>query len=125
MKVTSIQIPPELDDPHLEVINIDYDLWTLRITAKTEKWPVVYIDFDHNLGFRVLNESALYKYYADHSTKDYGRLWQIDAGGWLEQEMNDNWYYETEPNAKEFLILGIEACVNVIANNPPKITIPN
>ncbi len=108
-----------------EIIHLNYDVWTLRVTAEFEDIRV-YVDFTNVKGFRVLDEGDLLEFWNPES-RIKGWLWEVKSGGWFDLEKIREGFVtgildgESKPN--EYFILGITDCVNVISYNEPKITI--
>lgn len=63
LKVKQIDSIP-FPDGMPEIINIDYDLWTLRVTLKFfTSDALIYVVFKNVIGFRVLNEGNLLEFW--------------------------------------------------------------
>jgi hypothetical protein len=64
------------------VIQVSFDLWTLRITMQ---FPGIsaptYVEFENVSGFRVLDEGNLLEFWCPEVRKP-GWLWLVEAGGW-------------------------------------------
>lgn len=106
-----------------ELINIEYDLWELRITLKfPKKNEPVYVIFKTPVGFRVLDESDLTEFWSEDSRSN-GWVWEIFQGGWiaLENLRKEKYFSGSKKNNREFLISGIHDCVSIISQEPPKI----
>ncbi|MBO2591354.1 hypothetical protein [Shewanella algae] len=105
-----------------ELLLVNYDLWTLRLTFSFQPNQVVYVDFQEVEGFRVLDEGQLLEFWGKES-KDHW-VFEVLANGWLAVESSR----ETAPaiteggQLKEYLVAGINECVSVMAFDHPKIT---
>ncbi|WP_345880244.1 hypothetical protein [Shewanella algae] len=47
-----------------ELLTVNYDLWTLRLTLAFQPNEIVYVDFEAVEGFRVLDEGQLLEFWA-------------------------------------------------------------
>ena len=132
MDIASIQKPvaSSLDEAEMfagipEVTDITYDLWLLRITLHFENIDhPVYVVFDKVRGFRVLDEGDLLEFWKpDVGAK--GWLWRVEKGGWFALEsLREGFVSGSIKDYKEFLVLGQNECVSVIAYDIPKIEAP-
>lgn len=109
-----------------EITNVSYDLWYLQIALWfNNKKPPIYVRFDGILGFRLLDEGDLLEFWSDNRPE--GWLWQIEKGGWLDLETFREGFLsgKTEKDKiKEYLILGINDCLSVMAYDKPEIFKP-
>jgi hypothetical protein len=118
----TVENQPYLDQEP-EIINISYDLWTLRVTlnfSEIEK-PVFYIDFINVVGFRLLDERNLLEFW-DPQVRVPGWIWKIDKGGWFDLEQTRNGFIENiHENSliKEYFVTGINECINVMTPSDP------
>lgn len=107
-----------------EVVSINFDMWTLRITLlfKNQSRPT-YINFHSIAGFRVLDEGNLLEFWE----KTYGDYYMyiVKEGGWLAMEASR----ESAPlltvdgsNLTEYLIAGIDDCVSILSYAQPTIS---
>lgn len=104
---------------HPEIIDISYDLLTLKITLEFEnKW--VYVIFKNVIGFRVLDEGNLLGFW-DEDVRTSGWIWKVESGGWFELEkLRSGFLAQNHGDShNEFLILGINDCVSIIAESNP------
>jgi len=112
-----------------EVTHVAYDRWTLRVTCLFEKRRgPVYVDFEDVAGIRVLDENQLLEFWAPES-RPLGWLWEIAKGGWFSLEgMREGFTLQHmaydkagERRLREFLVLGINDCVGVLAWAEPRV----
>jgi hypothetical protein len=91
---------------------------TLTSASASETWIVKFMA----LGHRVLDEGDLLEYWPECSSRN-GRLFRIEAGGWLEQEQAREGFLArvTQPEIKEYFVAGENACVSVLAWEPPDV----
>ncbi len=108
-----------------EVTHISYDLWILRITLNFEDIDnPVYVLFEGVCGFRVLDERDLLELWGKDNRAD-GWFWQIDSGGWFDLEkFRQGFVSGLSDDYTEYLILGINDCVSIIASDVPTIELP-
>lgn len=107
------------------VVQVSFDLWTLRVTMQ---FPGIsaptYVEFENVCGFRVLDEGDLLEFWSPEVRKP-GWLWLVEAGGWLQLESTRAGFLRGDlPTIKEFMILGINECVNVFASSEPRVYEP-
>ncbi len=111
-----------------EIINIDYDLWTLRVTIsfnKIEK-PVFYVQFKNIVGFRVLDEGNLLEFW-NPEVRVSGWIWRVKNGGWYDLEKSRKGFVEgyiENDLRNEYLILGEDKCLSVITYSEPEFIDP-
>ncbi|OHY52130.1 hypothetical protein BEH76_17700 [Shewanella algae] len=97
-----------------ELLTVNYDLWTLRLTLAFQPNEIVYVDFEAVEGFRVLDEGQLLEFWGDDS-KDHW-VFEVLNNGWLAAEAAR----ETAPSIaensqlKEYLVAGINDCVSIL-----------
>lgn len=105
-----------------ELITVNYDLWTLRLTLAFRSNEIVYVDFEAVEGFRVLDEGQLLEFWGDDS-KDHW-VFEVLDNGWLATEAAR----ETAPfiaengQLKEYLVAGINDCVSILDYEYPRVT---
>lgn len=120
-QIDSIPFPDEIP----EIINIYYDLWTLRVTLKFfTSNTLIYVVFRNVVGFRVLNEGNLLEFW-NPEIRVSGWIWEIEEGGWFTLEKLRKEFVEgLQENKlrKEYLVLGINDCVSVITCSSPEIS---
>ena len=105
-----------------EVIDVAYNVDSLRVTVvdltKGNQWLVEFVEVE---GFRVLDEFDLLEFWPTCSMPQW--LYQITAGGWLDQEcLRPGFAARETKNVLEFFITGVNACVSVLAWSPPVVT---
>lgn len=104
-----------------EIFNVNYDLWTLKITLAFSDHPsLVYVIFKNVVGFRVLDESNLLEFW-NLEERIPGWIWKIESGGWFELEKLRSGFLVQNHSIShnEYLILGINDCVSVISESEP------
>ncbi|WP_123636480.1 hypothetical protein [Marinobacter sp. R17] len=108
-----------------EIVEVSYDLWTLRITLRFEEVDhPVYVEFDDIKGFRVLDEGDLNEFWAPEVRVE-GWLWSIMSGGWYDLEcIRPGFVTGVTGGYEEYLMLGINDCVSVISYEKPTIRAP-
>lgn len=111
---------PACDSP--EIIDLAYNLDSLRVTVKDlRSGTELLVEFVEVEGFRVLDKSDLLEFWPICSTL---WLYQIDEGGWLEQEcLRPGFTARDSKNVLEFFIRGESTCVSVFAWSTPVVTI--
>ena len=128
MKDFNLKVKPfdslPYSDESSEILNIDYDLWTLRITLKFFKSDnVIYVVFKNVIGFRVLDEGNLLEYW-NPEIRVSGWMWEVEEGGWFDMEKLRTEFVEglyENKLRKEYLLSGINDCVSVITTSKPEI----
>ncbi len=104
-----------------EIINVNYDLWSLKITLSFREHPSpVYVIFKNVIGFRVLDEGNLLEFW-NPKTRASSWVWKIENGGWFDLEKLREGFlsqHHLESN-NEYLILGINDCVSIICTSEP------
>jgi hypothetical protein len=110
----------EVFDGIPEVTNVNYNLSLLRIKLEfSDANHSVYISFDSVRGFRVLDEGDLLEFW-DPGSRAQGWLWHVEEGGWFDLEkLRDGFMSGVNGVYKEFLVVGQNECVSVIANGDP------
>ena len=83
---------------------------------------VIEVVFDNVRGFRVLDESDLMEFWPLCSSPE-GWIFEINKGGWLDIESTRKGFAPKNIRSIgiEYLITGIDDCINVIALSPPNI----
>ena len=122
-------IPIEIAFPsegHPKIVNINYDQWRLTITLKfLKKVNPVYVTFDNIIGFRVLDEGDLLEFW-DNDLRLNSWFWNVEKGGWTDLEKSRSGFVSgSHNNSTEYLIIGINDCISIIANDKPKINESN
>jgi hypothetical protein len=135
MKETTLKIPKVrsveteyFPDELPEIINIDYDLWTLRITLSfvNVNKPVLYVSFKNVVGFRLLDESNLLEFW-NPDVRVPGWIWRVENGGWFDLEKLREGFIEgshENDNRQEYLITGVNECLSIIACSLPEFVNP-
>lgn len=110
------------DEGTPEVTDIHFDLWTLRITLifPSSNNPT-YVEFCDSEGFRVLDEGDLTEFWDSNGAPSW--LCSVKRGGWLDLECSrpGGDVLATKKDLREYLVVGINDCVSVIAYEPPSI----
>lgn len=104
-----------------EIEHVEYDLWELRLTVRFAAGePPVYVTFSAPNGFRVLDEGNLNEFWSD-TARSPGWIWRVSAGGWLDQESQRRGFVREMTPGDEYLVLGQNDCISVVATSPPRI----
>lgn len=108
-----------------EVTEVHYDLRVLRISLDfAAVHHPVYVSFEGVCGFRVLDEGDLLEFW-DAESRASGWLWRIKDGGWFSLESaREGFLSGLNGGYKEYLVVGTNDCVSVIATDEPKIEAP-
>ncbi|BCV46153.1 hypothetical protein I6M54_15885 [Shewanella algae] len=106
-----------------ELLSVNYDLWTLRLTLTNDNNQAIYLDFESVEGFRVLDEGQLLEFWSKESPPYW--VFEVISGGWLEQEAKRDGapFLEVGGKLKEYLVAGLNECVSVLAFAEPEIRI--
>jgi hypothetical protein len=118
-KVAEFQTP--ITDSNPEIYNINYDLWTLKITLGFNDIDrPMYVIFKNVVGFRVLDEGNLLEFW-NPAVRVPGWIWKIESGGWFELEKLRSGFLAQHhgDSHNEYLVLGINDCISVIAESDP------
>ncbi|WP_314241587.1 hypothetical protein [Empedobacter tilapiae] len=121
LKPKAIEFKTEIDGENPEIYNINYDLWTLKLTIGfNEINNPIYVIFKNVSGFRVLDEGNLLEFW-DTEVRVPGWIWKIESGGWFELEkLRDGFLAQHFGDShNEYLVGGINDCVSVIAESEP------
>lgn len=107
-----------------EVVRVSYDVPTLSIDVKSFDMDEdkATVKFDRIVGFRVLDEGDLLEFWNDQ--RPSGWLWEVVENGWFDFEKTRDEFLSAyhEDKMKEYLILGINDCVNVLTLSTPIIS---
>ncbi|PKI02253.1 hypothetical protein [Glaciecola sp. 33A] len=117
-----VVFPDKINDGDVEVVNIQYDLEFLDVQVSIlATQEVLTLRFDMTEGFRVLDERDLHNWWQVITMKD-GWCFKVESGGWLSQESSrTDFMIGSLEYYKEFLIIGLDTCVSVIAQKEPVI----
>ena len=113
-------------DGKAEVLDVHFDLNRLEIvvglfSAQGDRRIV----FEEVKGFRVLDESDLSAWWERVSSID-GWLFEVTAGGWFAQESQRSDFLSGAAQFyREFLVVGVDFCVCVIAKGHPHVSTIN
>jgi hypothetical protein len=122
-KVKTVDFPILTNDLP-EIVNINYDLWTLRITLLFEKIDrPIYVTFKRIRGFRVLDEGNLLEFW-NPAVRIPGWIWLVENGGWFDLEKKRGGFVESNHDnelLKEYLITGINDCISIFSTCEPEI----
>lgn len=109
-----------------EITFVSYDLWYLQITLWFDNQkPPIYVRFESVRGFRLLDEGDLLEFWS--ADRPAGWLWEIGKGGWFALENKRSGFLsgKSETNeVREYLVLGINDCLSVLAYDEPEILKP-
>jgi len=105
-----------------ELLSVNYDLWTLRMSLTFQPNQIVYVDFEEVEGFRVLDEGQLLEFW-DKESKDHW-VFEVLSNGWLAAESSRETapFISEDGRLKEYLVAGCNECVSILAFDHPKIT---
>ena len=121
LKPKATEFKTEISNSNPEIYNINYDLWTLKITLGYSNIDrPIYVIFKNVIGFRVLDEGNLLEFW-DKEVRVPGWIWKIESGGWFELEKIRSGFLAQHhgESHNEFLVTGINECVSVIAECYP------
>jgi hypothetical protein len=106
-----------------QIVELHYDVWTLRITLDFEEFRgVVYVDFESPCGFRVLDEGDLLELWSD-LPRGADWIYTVDSNGWMDQERHRSGFVSDPEDLTEYFLAGGDDCVSVIAFDAPSITV--
>ena len=92
---------------------------TIRIDDGGRQAIVV---FESPRGLRVLDERDLTSFWAAGISSRVGWLFEITYGGWLDQEsQRADFVSQHIGEQREYLVIGIDWCVSVIAAHQPRV----
>jgi hypothetical protein len=114
--------PPALAyEGYPEIFRVDYHRGELRISLSfADRHHPVYVCFESCRGYRVLDEGDLLNFW-NPDTRGQGWLWQVISGGWIDLESTRAGFLSGTLGYEEYLILGVNDCVSVMANTAPTI----
>jgi hypothetical protein len=103
-----------------EIVYLEFDVDTLRITVLFDGYKLD-VAFDSPAGFKVLDEGDLLEFWPECSLPN-GWLFEIESQGWLDQETRrDGFVSAHNPEIKEYFVVGVNYCVNVLAWEDPSV----
>ena len=105
-----------------EILRIEYSLGGMTVYVRDVEGNGFAVVFEDVRGYRVLDERNLAEYWPECSEPN-GRIFEVESGGWLDQERRRPLFLEFEliADLKEFLVAGIEDCVSVLCVEPPEV----
>lgn len=105
-----------------ELLTVNYDLWTLRLTLAFRSNEIVYVDFEAVEGFRVLDEGQLLEFWGDDSKVHW--VFEVLDNGWLATEAARETapFIAEDSQLKEYLVAGINDCVSILGYEYPRVT---
>ena len=83
---------------------------------------ILKVVFDTPRGFRCLDEGDLLEFWQGKRMIE-NWLFEISEGGWLDYEDKRGGFISKAMGYREFLITGVDDCVSVINDEPPKFEI--
>ena len=93
----------------------------LEVTVTSKSWKVDVV-FDAIYGFRVLDEGDLTEFWSECNLK-MGWCFTVSEGGWLSLESSRAHFVSGKLYQPiEFLIIGQNECVSIMAQEEPKIS---
>ena len=97
----------------------------LEIEITFDNGKVYLISFDNVTGFRALEEDNLNEFF-EPMKEIQGWLWEVKDGGWFSLEKTRKafltGYEDFYLDEKEYLIMSMTYCVNILSRFTPKIT---
>lgn len=118
MEVESVKDVPEFGE-NIEVTELLWDFDKAKVSIycpKTKKHYVVIFNNEYGpSSVRLLDEADLSENWSSFNLSD-GWLYKVKSGGWFDQESNrDDFLLKHSAHlVKEYLIVGLDACVSVI-----------
>ena len=109
-----------------EITRVEYDLHSLVIHIEPEYdvKPII-VTFESSIGYRVLDEGNLLEFW-DKFNLSNGWLFQIASGGWFDLESRRKGFVsQHHSDVQEYLIIGVNECVSVLAGEPPTVVLPS
>ena len=93
----------------------------LDIIVESKSWKIK-ANFDVSWGFRVLDEGDLGEFWSECDLTK-GWCFEVIEGGWSSLEKNrDHFVTGKLYEPREYLIIGLNECVSILAHEPPIIT---
>jgi len=119
-KIQAMQVPLPSDiKTDVEVVSYSTDGLHLIVSNPGGSAKV---HFEECVGFRVLDELDLTEFWSECSLK-VGWLFEVYQGGWKDLEnVRPSFYRGRLEWMREFLVVGSDACVSVIAKAPPQVS---
>ena len=114
------------DVSHVEIASVNFDQWILtvaiRLYSKSDQnvLGMAHVIFEEAEGFRVLNENSMLQFPWPKSTESQSFLYRVNKNGWLEMEQKAGNMIDLPDGAKEYVVIGSNECVSVIAYADPK-----
>ena len=105
-----------------ELINLNYDLSKLKLILCFEQNQQIEVIFKNVIGFRVLDEGDLLEFW-DPNVRAAGWIWKVESGGWFDLEKTRTGFltgYQQDLHPGEYLVLGINDCVNIFSVSEPE-----
>ena len=81
--------------------------------------------FDSVIGYRTLEESDLWNFWNDYNLSQ-SWIYEVVSGGWFDLENTRSDFMSGKGNVDdytEYLIIGVDWCVNVVSSKPPFIKV--
>jgi hypothetical protein len=128
--MSSLPVPPKVQalpvplssDRNTDVDVVSYSLEELHLLVSTTAGEAN-VRFDGCVGFRVLDEQDLTEFWSECSLND-GWLFEVYNGGWRDLESTRPSFHRGRLKwMREFLVVGRDACVSVIAKAPPDVSV--
>ena len=108
------------------IVSLSYDQSGLRIVLETnpkgsfDRLNLEYL-FKHTRGFRILDELDIYRYWNNEIFSSNHHLYELQKGGWLEQETQFSGMMSNPNGIREWFIRTSNLCANIFAPNIPLI----
>jgi len=118
-KVVKVETDFE-SDTTVDIDEITFDKECLTIVVKSKCWSIK-VHFDAIYGFRVLDEGDLGEFWSKCNLKT-GWCFEVIDGGWNALEKTrDHFVTGKLYQPKEYLIIGLNECVSVLAFEQPEV----
>lgn len=119
MKAKKLEtIISEFKDPVIVALN--YDLKKLTIHYEANENEDFTLTFESPAGFRCLDERDLMDYW-EHQVFTQNWMLEVFEGGWLEMEKTRGMLSHQVHELREFLVVGMDECITVLATSEPLI----
>lgn len=108
-------------DRTTQIADVHMSAQELCVQVSSQAWDVN-LKFEAFYGFRVLDELDLTEFWTQCTLMD-GWLFEVRSGGWKDLELQRPAFLSGQNEwVKEYLIVGLNECVSVLAKELPSIT---
>jgi hypothetical protein len=112
---------PYKSDRSTEIVEVKLSAGGLDIVISSVDWKVK-ASFDAIWGFRVLDEGDLSEFWSICNLT-HGWCFEVLEGGWNDLEKTrDHFVTGKLYEPREYLIIGLNECVSILAHEPPAVT---